>query len=334
MLTTVYLLFAIPILGFLFTLLAAIRVGRRTLLGGIAVFFLAPLSTLWALFRYWNEPELKARFPLLGSLFFASAWIAISLYANTHADVITADSARRRASQPHESGEEIQARYNEALKNLPLQTGHVELDNAGARLDVPTHFRFVDRTHVRLLSVKFGGFLDHTTSGWMVHETVNLADDDPWFVELDWHPVGYVDEGTFVTLGSDKLLSRDQENDRLLSQRNGDDPDEHRIVRYAEEPELAPDQHTATWVEEYASTDSDQHRLDCYAVKLMRGGYMQYTISDIAVSRRELCLRTVRLAAARTVPASGKGYADHSSFFDRKAKFDLAAIVTGANLLH
>jgi hypothetical protein len=47
------------------------------------------------------------------------------------------------------------------------------------------------------------------------------------------------------------------------------------------------------------------------------------------LQRQELCLRSVRLAAARTGFADGETYADHSRLFDRSAKYQLADLVTG-----
>lgn len=329
MFTTVYLFLVAPILVFLLDLLAAVRIWRHSVLGSLCVVFLSPLASIWALIRYWNEPEVRVRVPLIASLLIFGVWWGVVLHGVSEGE---RELAHRR-NMPHESDAQMQARFASELSQLPLKSGRVDIASGKADIDVPGHFRFVPRVHLMALYAKFGTLIDKSTSGWMVHESVNLADDDAWFVEVDWHPVGYVDEGAFVTQSSATLFEKGRDNDRVMSERQGEDPDEHRIVRYAEEPELIGDQHTVTWVEEFATTEKDEHRLDCYAAKLTRKGYFMYSITDVARTRQELCLRTVRLAAARTAPASGEAYADHSSFFDHKAKFDLAAIVTGANLL-
>ncbi len=329
MFTTIYLFLIAPILAFLFNLLAAARIWRHSVLGALCVVFRSPLAGLIALIRYWKDPEVRVRFPLIASLLIFGAWWGFLIYGVSEAE----NEMAHRRNMPHESDAQVQARFDAELSKLPLKSGRVEIAKGDADIDVPGHFRFVPRINLMALYAKFGTLIDKSTSGWIVHESVNLADDDAWFVEVDWHPVGYVDEGAFVTQSSESLLDKGRDNDRVMSERRGEDPDEHRIVRYAEEPALDGEQHSVTWVEEFATTEKDEHRLDCYAVKLTRKGYFMFSITDVAKTRQELCLRTVRLAAARTAPASGKAYADHSSFFDHKAKFDLAAIVTGANWL-
>lgn len=329
MLTTLYLFLVAPILVFLLNLLAAARIWRFSVLGALCVIFFSPLAGLWALIRYWNEPEARVRVPLLASLLIFGAWFGVFAHGVSEG---SAELVRHR-NMPHESDAQVQARIAADLSKLPMKTGRVELAKGKADIDVPSHFRFAPRTVIMALYAKYGTLIDKTTAGWMVHESVDLADDDAWLVEIDWNPVGYVDEGSFVTLSSESLFEKGRDNDRLISTKQGMDPDEHRILRYAEEPRLLSDQHTVTWVEEFADGQSEDHRLDCYAVKLGRGGYFMYAMTDVAKSRQELCLRAVRLAAARTALASGQAYGDHSSFFDHKAKFNLAAIVTGANLL-
>jgi len=329
MLTTLYLFLVAPIIVFLLNLLAAARIWRHSVLGALCVIFFSPLAGLWALIRYWNEPEVRVRVPLLASLLIFGVWIGVFAHGVSEG---TAELARHR-NMPHESDAQVQARIAADLSRLPMKGGRVELAKDKADIDVPSHFRFARRAVIMALYAKYGTLIDKTTAGWMVHESVDLADDDAWLVEIDWNPVGYVEEGSFVTLSSESLLARDQENDRLINTKQGMDPAEHRIVRYAEDPQMISDQHTVTWVEEFTDSEKEEHRLDCYAVKLGRGGYFMYAMTDVAKTRQELCLRAVRLAAARTALASGQGYGDHSSFFDHKSKFDLAAIVTGANLL-
>jgi uncharacterized membrane-anchored protein len=65
------------------------------------------------------------------------------------------------------------------------------------------------------------------------------------------------------------------------------------------------------------------------ASKLGRNGALVYSISEIEASRRELCLRSVRLLAGRSAFEKGQTYADHSRLLDKKAGYDLVGLVTG-----
>src|SRR5262249_9425087 len=183
--------------------------------------------------------------------------------------------AQWHAANSHSAGGnelEQQMRRSIALSNLPLLTGRIELPKARASIDVPTHFRFVERSALESVFSQFGDSLDPATVGWMVHESVNLTDTDAWYIEIDWHADGYVTEGNFVTLPSAALLNETQSITQRLLKQQGDDEGSFRIVRYAETPDMNVDQHTTTWVEETASADQSEHRLDCYAAKLARGG--------------------------------------------------------------
>jgi uncharacterized membrane-anchored protein len=55
-----------------------------------------------------------------------------------------------------------------------------------------------------------------------------------------------------------------------------------------------------------------------------------FSVVDTAPSQRELCLRSVRLLAGRSSFEPGQTYADRSRLLDRKAKYDLVALVTGS----
>jgi hypothetical protein len=157
--------------------------------------------------------------------------------------------------------------------------------------------------------------------------SVNLADDEAWFVAVYWYPDGFVAESDFGSQPPATLLGEAQRATQALS-----DDEDYRLVRYAEDPELDTGRHLVTWVEETAEGRA-AHRLECHAAKLGRRGAVEYIISDVAKAHQELCLRSVRLAAARTAFADGETYEDHSRLFDHKARYNLAGLVTGTALL-
>jgi uncharacterized membrane-anchored protein len=326
MFSALYLFLVAPIIVWLLNSLVAVRVGRVNLIEGLCVFFLWPVGGIWSLVVHWRDPAVKIRVPMLLALAIAAVWLSVYISGAREAREFEAYNARRQTSAS-ESVLAKQLRLSVEVANLPMQSGPVDIASAHARIDVPAHFRFVDRGALETLFRKFDDELDPTTVGWLVHESVNLSDDEAWFVAVDWYPDGFVAESDFGSLPAATLLADAQRATQALT-----DDDDFRLVRYAEDPELDAGKHLATWVEETAE-GREAHRLECYAAKLGRRGAFQYTVSDVAKSRQELCLRSVRLAAARTTFAEGETYADHSRLFDHKARYNLAGFVTGTALL-
>lgn len=220
-----------------------------------------------------------------------------------------------------------------ALRRLRPRSGPMEIAPAAAVLEVPAHFRFVDRDALQALYGEIGSSPDASSMGWLVHESVALGSDDAWFVAIQWLGDGYVRENGFATRTGAQLLVDAQDAAARLSERRDDGEPAFRLVRYVDVPSFDVGRDSATWVEELAYEGADEHRLDCYALKLGRHGVLLFSILEVGLPRRELCLRSVRLAVGRTRFESGQAYADHSRLFDRKAAYDLAAVVSGAAAL-
>src|SRR5438445_457703 len=168
MFTTIYLFLVAPILVFLLNLLAAARIWRYSVLGAVCVVLLSPLAGIWALIRFWNEPEVRVRLPLIVSLLIFGMWFSAFTYGVSEGE---RELAHHR-NMPHESDAQMQARFDSELSKLPLQSGHADIAPAKTDIDVPSHFRFVPRVHLMALYAKFGTLIDKSTSGWMVHESV------------------------------------------------------------------------------------------------------------------------------------------------------------------
>lgn len=224
-------------------------------------------------------------------------------------------------------------RLSAALGRLRPRGGPMEIAPAAAVLEVPAHFRFVDRDALQALYQEIGGSPDASSMGWLVHESVALGSDDAWFVAIQWLGDGYVRENGFATRTGAQLLVDAQDAAARLSERRDEGDPAFRLVRYVDVPSFDVGRDSATWVEELAYEGAEEHRLDCYALKLGRHGVLLFSILEVGVERRELCLRSVRMAAARTRFEPGQTYADHSRLFDRKASYDLAAVVSGAAAL-
>jgi uncharacterized membrane-anchored protein len=332
MFVALYLLAALPVLAGLFYLLAVARVWRTNRMLAVVMLVFSPAG-LYALVRYWSEKEGNIRVPMFAALGALALWWGLIVWGASHVpDVRDNEAAFAEASEEPAAGADRslddKLHFSIALVNLPYRNGQVEIATAHAAIDVPAHFHFVERASLLGLYADGDNGPAEKSLGWLVHESVNLGDENAWYIDVEWIGDGYVAENDFATHASDALLADAQRATSQLSTQQGDVYD-FRLARYAEAPALDAAGHSATWVEELVYAGQPEHRLDCYAAKLGRGGALMYSINDVAIQRRELCLRSVRLAAGRTQFAGGQAYADHSGLFDHKAKYDLAALVTG-----
>ncbi|MEO7430859.1 MAG: DUF2167 domain-containing protein [Dokdonella sp.] len=333
MVTFVLLMLVLPFVSGIFYLWGVVRTGRVSSTLAIVMLLIWPAS-IYAMVRHWGDEEYDIRVPMLGAYATFSLWLGVwALAPNAHRERVDQQYAPNAFSRAAVEADPVADRlqFAIALANTAYRSGSVDIPAAHATIDVPTHFHFYDRGSLTAL---YGDSTDgpgERAIGWLVHESVNLADEDEWHIEVAWIGDGFVAEGDLATRKPDTLLALGQKVTESQSAEL-DEGSSVRLVRFAETPTLDTLLHRATWVEEYAYTEKGeaQNKLDCHAVKLARIGAMLYSINEMDTQRQELCLRSVRLASTRTAFASGQEYDDHSSLFDHRAKYDLAALVTGA----
>lgn len=89
-----------------------------------------------------------------------------------------------KARDPEAVEAERLAKLKQAAMGLSYRFGSIDLAGTGARLELPSHWRFIPRTSLTFVARMHGAALKPTTLGWMVHEKVDLGRDDGWFVEV------------------------------------------------------------------------------------------------------------------------------------------------------
>ncbi|HVF35918.1 MAG TPA: DUF2167 domain-containing protein, partial [Candidatus Saccharimonadia bacterium] len=216
-------------------------------------------------------------------------------------------------------------RLRQAFEQLEVQRGIVTIGAAHATLSIPTHFRLVPRRSIEALSTRLGGGpVERDLFGWLVHDSVDLADDDAWFIAVSYSPIGHVSASDAEDLSSPDLV---EANRKLTAQYAGG---EYAFDAFEHVPAWREDIGTLAWGETLAYTDNSEKLIDCYAVKPTRAGVIAFMAEYMPKARSELCLRSVRLMAASTRFDAGWGWDDYSFFRDSRAGADFADVVTGA----
>jgi len=332
MFTALYLLVVMPVVAGLLYLLATVRVWRSNSMLAVLMLLFWPVG-VYALVRYWGEKEEGVRVPLLAAFAVFGVWVGFIAWGASHAPPEAAMLAEQEdeSAPAEDEGIGAQVRRSVALANLPMSSGRVDIPVAKASIDVPMHFRFIDRD---ALQRAFAGTDDAPgpqTVGWLVHERVDLTAKNAWHVDVDHLADGFVSDESFAGQSRETLLAAGQRATKAMSDQQEAGEPEFSLVDYVETPRLDASLHTAAWVEEIAYAGKGAHRaLDCYSVRLGRSGVLLFSVVDTVPARRELCLRSVRLLAGRSSFEPGQTYADRSRLLDRKAKYDLVALVTGS----
>jgi len=333
MFTALYLLAALPLVAGLLYLLALVRVWRSNQMLAIVMLLFWPVG-LYALVKYWNEKDEGVRTPLLASFGVFAVWLGFIAWGLGYQPPAPAQMAEGGYDEEEEAPAEdggigAQVRRSVALANLSGSTGRVDFPSAHASIEVPMHFRFIPRD---ALVKAFSGTDEEPgeqSIGWLVHERVDLTAKDAWHVDVDRLAEGFVSDDTFASQSRETLLAAAKQATRTLSDQQDAGEPTYSLVGYPELPRLDPVGHSVAWVAEIAYDGKPQHVLDCMAIKLGRNGALVYSISEIDPSRRELCVRTVRLLAGRSAFEKGQTYADRSRLLDKKAGYDLVGLVTG-----
>ncbi len=294
-----------------------------------AVFLLLFLP--WSLFvvvRYWNSKD-SPRFLLLGALVLmgASAGIAYRGLLDPSVENATDDAFAVFEETSEEEDVEAALRRSIALAALVPRSGRIELAPAKAAIELPSHFRFIDRQG--LMALEGPDAPSDNTLGWLVHDSVDLTAAGAWHVMVQWIDDGYIVADEAMLVDAPALLQRAR---RVLHQFAASASRRQPVLAgYAEAPVLDTARDSVSWVEQYQSAGATAS-LECYAVRLGRRGALMFSASAIASSRQELCLRSVRLLAGRVVYARGESHDDHG-MLDLQADYDLTGLISGENLL-
>jgi uncharacterized membrane-anchored protein len=298
------------------------------LLAGILAFICWPVAIIDTI-KHWNDPPNSVARPFFATLLaFAALW---TFALRFQVEVMEAHEAMLAKGDGGVLGaaegdpESMAMRLRQAMSRLQVQRGEVSIPQAHATLAIPQHFRLVPKRSIEALAAELGGYPpDPDLFGWLVHDSVDVADDDAWFIEVHYNDVGHVSESDPEELGGPELVAANREvTDRYAG-------GEYRFESFAHAPTWREDIGTLAWGETLSYSDEPEALVDCYAVKPTREGVIEFVVEYMEKERSELCLRSVRLMAASTRFDPGWAWEDYSFWRDKRSGSDFADVVTGA----
>lgn len=212
--------------------------------------------------------------------------------------------------------------YAEAARHAVFNRGRYTREAIGITIDVPAKFRLISATDARRLDQARGRSDDTRGLGWIIHESLALADPDAWHVGVRWHSDGWVAAAALDPAGLlDSALANKAPAPRVVVS-HGD------LLGYAVAPQF--DGQVIDWAEERVLVNSDEHVVDCHAVRLGRRGVVEFSIIGMAPASATLCHATVHLLATRASFSPGKQYEATAPAEGLRAPYTVATLATHA----
>ena len=187
---------------------------------------------------------------------------------------------------------------------------------AGVSIELPSRFRYLPPQRVRRLAELRRQPLLPASFGWIVHETVDLAQPDAWVLEVDYLDVGH------TPLGLEQAVFVEQLAELAGVQQRG------RGGRRLGEGNFAPQWDANRRVLTWSLTD-EEGRLEQRAALPLRSGLLLFVVRGLTLEQRELGLRLTRLMANRVAVPESKEWRPAAEAGEPTSKTSLIGWVRG-----
>ncbi len=347
------------LLVFVLGIWMAIKVGRESVLMGIVVFFIPPIGLIYMIKNWGTDNDLRVP-AILWAL--TLGWYIYSV-KNTVEQLTEGMDPEMMAAL--ERGEELtpeqQAQldrnvagmlgvdpdefdadedidplvFNQAamkIGSINRQRGTVVLPEAKARLEVPTHFRFLEGGAIRAALAGTDAEFVPGFLGWVVHETLDFSKPEQWSdtIEVIATTDGHVNADGLAGIDEHTLLARGKAAAARIAAVDAEGQYHSGFAGYQVAPLIDNARHSIAWVSVHEYADGES-AFNCEAIRLGRKTQVTYRLPSIEGNQHELCLRQVRLLANSTAFIAGEDYPD-VRMLDGKSRSDLAARVTDEDL--
>lgn len=213
---------------------------------------------------------------------------------------------------------------------LTPQTGEIKIDEAGAVLNVPDSFYFLDRKDAETVLVEvWGNPPGQNVLGMLFPEGMTPFDDGSWGVSIEYEEDGYVSDGDAEDIDYADLLESMQADTQASSEsRVSQGYEAIELVGWAATPFYDAATHKMHWAKELKFGEQETNTLN-YNIRVLgrKGVLVLNFIADMNEKTEiEDNLETV-LALAEF--DDGARYTDFNPDIDDVAAYGLGALVAG-----
>lgn len=221
--------------------------------------------------------------------------------------------------------------YVEQLwQDMEPQQGRITLDAAGAVLQVPDDFYYLDSEDARIvLEDMWGNPPDENTLGMLFPSRYRPFDEQAWGVDIAYVEEGHVDDEDASSIDYSDLLSDMQASLEEENQyRKKQDYPTIELVGWAEQPHYDEQQHQLYWAKQLRFDDTDGDTLNYNIRKLGREGFLQMNFIAGMQSLPEINQRLEQVLAISSF-TDGNRYADFNPDTDHMAAYGIGGLIAG-----
>ena len=218
----------------------------------------------------------------------------------------------------------------EMWESLDRQTGIIDIPTAGASLDVPDSFYFLDSEDATKVLVDiWGNPPGQTVLGMLFPAEYTPFDSDSWAVTIEYEEDGYVSDADADKIDYQDLLEGMKKDTRLASEERVKQGYEAiELVGWASPPYYDQASHKLHWAKELNFAGQEQNTLN-YNIRVLgrRGVLLMNFIANI--DQKTIIDNNVETVLALAEFDQGSRYADFDPEVDKVAAYGIGALVAG-----
>lgn len=219
---------------------------------------------------------------------------------------------------------------SELWQSLNRQVGAIKLDAAGAKLNVPDNFYYLNpKDAEKVLAEIWGNPPGQKTLGMLFPADMTPFDDDSWAVTIQYEEDGYVSDDDADEINyADLLTQMQQETSESSKGRVTQGYEVIELVGWASAPYYDKAAHKLHWAKELQFASSDINTLN-YNIRILgRKGVL--VLNFIAgMDQKELIESNLDSVLALAEFDQGSSYSDFDPDIDTVAAYGLGALVAG-----
>jgi len=215
-------------------------------------------------------------------------------------------------------------------ESLDRQTGTIEISEAGATMDVPENFYFLNPQDAEKVLVEvWGNPPSEATLGMLFPAEMTPFDDESWAVTIEYEEDGYVSDEDAGDLDYSELLEQMQDDTQLASdERVAQGYEEIELVAWAATPFYDADSHKLYWAKEIRFGDEPLNTLN-YNIRILgRKGVLVLNFIA-AIDQKEVIESNLDSVLAIANFEQGSTYSDFNPDLDTVAAYGIGALVAG-----
>lgn len=226
--------------------------------------------------------------------------------------------------------EKYMAWANELWDSMERQNGLIEIDQAGAVLNVPDNFYYLSpKDSEKVLVDVWGNPPGQTTLGMLFPVDMTPFDNDSWAVTIEYEEDGYVSDEDADDINYEELLTQMKEDTLASSEarvKEGYEPIE--LVGWASSPYYDSDNKKLHWAKEIKFGGQEVNTLN-YNIRILgRKGVL--VLNFIAgIDQKALIDSNINTVLDLAEFDQGSKYSDFNPDIDEVAAYGLGALIAG-----